>query len=174
MWYRNMELAKTLVNVRGGPDALLAASAASGHLSISRLLLEILAVYEIVGALGMGTAPTLVTGNGDAWWYVSCLPSTPSIVSQLCFRDDETYVQASTVETVFGMSRSFVPVFARVRDRPLLQQQRTIIVESRSSHLCRVLFRGLALLLTYHPTHYSSELLTSAKNCTNCWTPGVV
>lgn len=53
-----MELAKTLVNVRGGPRVLLARSMedkppAGAGVFRARLMLEILAVYDIFGTSGL-------------------------------------------------------------------------------------------------------------------------
>jgi hypothetical protein len=53
-WQRNMELAKTLVNFRGGPSAVLAfnpenKSRAGAGVFRAKLLLEILAIYDMFG-----------------------------------------------------------------------------------------------------------------------------
>lgn len=55
-WTKNLTLAKTLVNVRGGPETLLSRSAAdepglgtSNGVFRAKLMLETLAVYDIFG-----------------------------------------------------------------------------------------------------------------------------
>lgn len=55
-WTKNLELAKTLIQVRGGPKVVLASdpSVPSGSTTVSsrsRLFLEILAVYDVAGTL---------------------------------------------------------------------------------------------------------------------------
>ncbi|KIJ67948.1 hypothetical protein HYDPIDRAFT_25403 [Hydnomerulius pinastri MD-312] len=99
-WAKNMDLAKTLVNVRGGPSALLSRashfpSGTADDKARTRLLLEILAVYDIAGCISSGEEPTVLTPTSD-WWL----------------NDSEATV--SFVEQVFGMSRMFVPILARV------------------------------------------------------------
>ena len=92
-WAKSLDFAKGLVKSRGGPGLLLARS--KGHkansvagVSRARLLLEIVAVYELFGdflrcttphrdtpltfalsgCLARGTAPSLL--NIDCWWFV--------------------------------------------------------------------------------------------------------
>ncbi|KAH7888543.1 fungal-specific transcription factor domain-containing protein [Phlebopus sp. FC_14] len=99
-WAKNMDLAKTLVNIRGGPSALLSRgshlqSVSADQNARTRLLLEILAVYDIAGCISSGKEPTLLTPSSD-WW------------------SDDSEVSISYVEQVFGISRMFVPILARV------------------------------------------------------------
>ncbi|KAH9949554.1 fungal-specific transcription factor domain-containing protein, partial [Amylocystis lapponica] len=102
-WFKTLHLAKVLVNMRGGPAVLLARSAhpktgSVTGVSRARLLLEILAVYEIFGCFACREEPTLLSPNTSSWW----LDKTNSNDSQ------------SFVEKVFGMSRELILVLARV------------------------------------------------------------
>ncbi|KAI0949383.1 hypothetical protein AcW1_009014 [Taiwanofungus camphoratus] len=102
-WFKVLNLAKTLVNMRGGPAVLLARSveAKSGALtgvSRARLLLEIIAVYEIFACLANGQEPTLLSPNAKSWW-----------LERANSGDLHSYV-----EKVFGMSREFIPLLARI------------------------------------------------------------
>ncbi|KAH7929898.1 hypothetical protein BV22DRAFT_1080190 [Leucogyrophana mollusca] len=100
-WSKNMDLAKTLVHVRGGPSALLARTSdmqagPTDHSARTRLLLEILAVYDIAACISSGDEPSVLNATSDGWW--SHGP-----------QDTVSYV-----EQVFGMSRAFVPLLARI------------------------------------------------------------
>ncbi|KII92890.1 hypothetical protein PLICRDRAFT_37687 [Plicaturopsis crispa FD-325 SS-3] len=102
-WLKNMDLAKVLVDVRGGPTAVLSSSSdltvsagAVNGSSRARLLLEILSVYDIFGCLSTGKEPSLLNDGASSWWL------------------DESHTGHSYVESVFGMSRAFVPLLARV------------------------------------------------------------
>ena len=72
-WTKNPTLAKTLVNIRGGPEILLAQSAAdepgfgtSNGVFRAKLMLETLAVYDIFGRCahgkGLGVCPSFPQG----------------------------------------------------------------------------------------------------------------
>ncbi|TFK54197.1 hypothetical protein OE88DRAFT_1654737 [Heliocybe sulcata] len=99
-WQKNMNVAKGLVQSRGGPGAMLAQRVASRPGTVigtsrAKLLLEILAVYDTFGSLATGREPTILgTGSVD-WWH------------------DDTLVK-SHVEIVFGISRTLVPLLAQV------------------------------------------------------------
>jgi len=102
-WQKNMELAKTLVNIRGGPGVLLARSLedkppAGTGVFRAKLMLEILTIYDVFACLSTGKEPSLLAPNASSWW----LERTEPNFSQ------------SYVENVFGLSREFVPLFARV------------------------------------------------------------
>ncbi|KAI0780049.1 fungal-specific transcription factor domain-containing protein [Fomes fomentarius] len=100
-WANSMDFAKNLVKSRGGPGLLLARS--RGHrpnavtgVCRARLLLEIIAVYELFGCLARGKAPALL--NIDCWWLTKTNPL-----------DNVSYI-----DKVFGMSREFILVLAQV------------------------------------------------------------
>ncbi|KAI0745764.1 fungal-specific transcription factor domain-containing protein [Earliella scabrosa] len=100
-WAKGLEFAKGLVKSRGGPGLLLARS--KGYkpntvtgASRARLLLEIIAVYELFGCLARGTAPALL--NIDCWWLTKTNP-----------HDSVSYI-----DKVFGMSREFILILAQV------------------------------------------------------------
>ncbi|KAI0329435.1 hypothetical protein GY45DRAFT_1346580 [Cubamyces sp. BRFM 1775] len=100
-WSKSLGFAKNLVRTRGGPGLLLARS--KGHrsntvtgVSRARLLLEIIAVYELFGCLAKGQAPSLL--NIDCWWLTKT--------------NAEDTVSYS--DKVFGMSREFLMVLAKV------------------------------------------------------------
>lgn len=102
-WGKTLTLAKTLVNMRGGPAVLLARSLQSKHntvtgVSRARLLLETVAVYELFGCLSTGQEPTLLSPHTSSWWL------------DHANAEDVT----SHVEKVFGMSRQLVPLLARI------------------------------------------------------------
>ncbi|TFY69156.1 hypothetical protein EVJ58_g574 [Rhodofomes roseus] len=94
-WSEPLDKAKKLVHSRGGPAVLLARSS---HAPLSRLLLEIVALYELFGCLVKAEVPTLLAPSVNNWW----LEQTSSADTQ------------SHVEEGFGMSREFVPELARV------------------------------------------------------------
>ncbi|KZT70983.1 hypothetical protein DAEQUDRAFT_724736 [Daedalea quercina L-15889] len=94
-WFEPLDRAKKLVHSRGGPAVLLARSP---RVPLSRLLLEIVAIYELFGCLVMAEVPTLLAPNVCNWW----LERTSSADTQ------------SHVEEGFGLSREFVPELARV------------------------------------------------------------
>jgi len=102
-WHRTLSLAKTLINMRGGPAVLLARSShpkpglVTG-VSRARLLLEIVAVYELFGCLASGQEPTLLSPNVSSWW-----------LSKANSEDSHSYV-----EKVFGLSRQLIPLIARI------------------------------------------------------------
>ncbi|KZT26714.1 hypothetical protein NEOLEDRAFT_1062539 [Neolentinus lepideus HHB14362 ss-1] len=104
-WHKNLNVAKGLVKSRGGPSAMLARRVACRPGTVTgtsraKLLLEILAIYDMFGSLATGREPTIL-GNGSVdWWSVSLL-------------HDDT-VAKSHVENVFGMSRTLVPLLAQV------------------------------------------------------------
>ncbi|EGN99813.1 hypothetical protein SERLA73DRAFT_159962 [Serpula lacrymans var. lacrymans S7.3] len=100
-WSKNMDLAKTLVRIRGGPTSLLASSfnmksGSPDQIARTRLLLEILAVYDVAACLANGEAPTVLNSTSNSWWL------------------DESQANFSYVEQVFGMSRAFIPVLAEI------------------------------------------------------------
>ncbi|KDQ53454.1 hypothetical protein JAAARDRAFT_136956 [Jaapia argillacea MUCL 33604] len=100
-WMRNLDLAKTLVNTRGGPAVMLARNGTVSKpgcvtgASRARLMLEILAIYEIFGCLATGQPPVLLAPETSSWWH------------------DQSNA-SSFVENVFGISRALVPLLARV------------------------------------------------------------
>ncbi|KAI0358452.1 hypothetical protein OH77DRAFT_1396672, partial [Trametes cingulata] len=98
-WSKSLGFAKNLVRTRGGPGLLLARS--KGHrpntvtgVCRARLLLEIIAVYELFGCLAKGQAPSLL--NIDCWWCTNA-------------EDNVSYS-----DKVFGMSREFLLILAQV------------------------------------------------------------
>ncbi|TBU33811.1 fungal-specific transcription factor domain-containing protein [Dichomitus squalens] len=100
-WAKSLDFAKSLVKSRGGPGLLLARS--RGHkansvtgVSRARLLLEIVAVYELFGCLAQGKAPSLL--NIDCWWLTKT----------------NAHDNVSYIDKVFGMSREFILVLAEV------------------------------------------------------------
>ncbi|OSD06877.1 hypothetical protein PYCCODRAFT_1431066 [Trametes coccinea BRFM310] len=100
-WSKSLAFAKNLVRSRGGPGLLLARS--KGHkshtvtgVSRARLLLEIVAVYELFGCFAKGQAPTLL--NIDCWW-----------LTKTNAEDNISYS-----DKVFGMSREFLLILAKV------------------------------------------------------------
>ncbi|KAL6310354.1 fungal-specific transcription factor domain-containing protein [Sparassis latifolia] len=102
-WFKTLRLAKMLINMRGGPAVLLARSShpepgSVTGVSRARLLLEIVAVYELFGCLVNGEEPTLLSPNASNWW-----------LDKANSDDSQSYV-----EYVFGMSREFIPVLARI------------------------------------------------------------
>ncbi|EMD37894.1 hypothetical protein CERSUDRAFT_114532, partial [Gelatoporia subvermispora B] len=102
-WSRTLDMTKGLIHARGGPAALLARSAHPKPGTVTgvwraRLILEIVAVYEIFGCLANGQEPTLLSSVAGNWWS----ERANSVDSQ------------SYVEKVFGVSRPLVPVLARV------------------------------------------------------------
>ncbi|PIL36188.1 transcription factor [Ganoderma sinense ZZ0214-1] len=99
-WAKNVDFAKNLVKSRGGPGLLLARSKgykANSVIGVSRarLLLEIIAVYELFGCLARGKVPNLL--NIDCWWLTKTNP-----------HDNVSYI-----DKVFGMSREFIVILAR-------------------------------------------------------------
>lgn len=96
-WSEPLEKAKKLVHGRGGPAVMLARSP---KVSVSRLFLEIAAIYELFGNdlvhcisntrahLGIETSgclvnadtPTLLAPNVSNWWYVSRASTVMCIV----------------------------------------------------------------------------------------------
>ncbi|KAI0823645.1 fungal-specific transcription factor domain-containing protein [Trametes gibbosa] len=100
-WRKSLGFAKNLVRTRGGPGLLLARS--KGHrpntvtgVSRARLLLEIVAVYELFGCFARGQAPYLL--NLDCWW-----------MTKTNAEDNVSYS-----DKVFGMSREFLQLLAQV------------------------------------------------------------
>ncbi|OJT10428.1 hypothetical protein TRAPUB_13027 [Trametes pubescens] len=100
-WSKSLGFAKNLVRTRGGPGLLLARS--KGHrpntvtgVCRARLLLEIVAVYELFGCLARGQAPSLL--NIDCWW-----------MTKTNAEDNVSYS-----DKVFGMSREFLLLLAQV------------------------------------------------------------
>ncbi|KAI0630369.1 fungal-specific transcription factor domain-containing protein [Trametes polyzona] len=100
-WSKSLGFAKQLVRTRGGPGLLLARS--KGHRSNTvtgvcraRLLLEIIAVYELFGCLARGQTPSLL--NIDCWW-----------LTKTNAEDNVSYS-----DKVFGMSREFLLLLAQV------------------------------------------------------------
>ncbi|OBZ68304.1 Transcriptional regulatory protein moc3 [Grifola frondosa] len=102
-WAKNLNIAKTLVRVRGGPTALLARSSPPNPnypsgVRRARLFLEILAVYELFGCFARGQEPTLLSPVASSWW-----------IQETNAADSLLYV-----EKVFGMSREFILILAEV------------------------------------------------------------
>jgi len=104
-WQSNMTLAKTLVSLRGGPGAIVAHNQPSRKsnrsgvtVSPARLLLEILAVYEVCGSFTSNEPPQLLGPGNSDWWLL----------------EDADNYHSYSVENVFGMSRRMVELMARV------------------------------------------------------------
>lgn len=100
-WSKNMDLAKTLVRVRGGPSALLGRSypstpGAIEGISRNRLFLEILTVYDVAGCIVSGEEVTMLDPGVDNWWL------------------EDAYPNSSWVEPLFGISRPFLPLLAKL------------------------------------------------------------
>ncbi|EJF65313.1 hypothetical protein DICSQDRAFT_132897 [Dichomitus squalens LYAD-421 SS1] len=100
-WAKSLDFAKSLVKSRGGPGLLLARSRRHKTNSVigvsrARLLLEIVAVYELFGCLAQGKAPSLL--NIDCWWLTKT----------------NAHDNVSYIDKVFGMSREFILVLAEV------------------------------------------------------------
>jgi len=94
------------VDLRGGPAALIAenqpsrftGSGGSVSVSAARLMLEILAVYDVFGSLTSGEPPYLLGPGNTKWW----------------FSGNEISYHTLSIENVFGMSRSMIELIARV------------------------------------------------------------
>ncbi|KAF8750629.1 Fungal specific transcription factor domain [Rhizoctonia solani] len=106
-WQSNMNLAKTLVSLRGGPGAIVAHNQPSRKpnrsgvtVSPARLLLEILTVYEVCGSFTSNEPPQLLGPGNSDWW--------------LSHEADIDNYHSYSVENVFGMSRRIVELMARV------------------------------------------------------------
>ena len=74
-WTDNFNLAKEMVAYRGGPAAMVKASTAKQlaegvTVSPARLMLEILAIYEVFGCLVNGEEPALINDKYESWWWV--------------------------------------------------------------------------------------------------------
>ncbi|KAL1413546.1 hypothetical protein Q8F55_001320 [Vanrija albida] len=100
-WQENFALAKRMVAARGGPARMLKDSTPTQlsdgiTATPSRLILEILAIYETFGSLTTGDEPELIS-DSDSWWFES---------------SGSTFEEHS-VETQFGMSRVMVHLFSR-------------------------------------------------------------
>ncbi|RPD74317.1 hypothetical protein L226DRAFT_463926 [Lentinus tigrinus ALCF2SS1-7] len=100
-WSNSLAFAKNLVKSRGGPGLLLARSKGFKTNSVTgvsraRLLVEIVAVYELFGCLAHGRAPALL--NIDCWWLTKTNPQD----------------NVSFIDKVFGMSREFILTLAQV------------------------------------------------------------
>ncbi|KAH9858710.1 fungal-specific transcription factor domain-containing protein [Lenzites betulinus] len=100
-WQKSLGFAKKLVRTRGGPGLLLARSKGRRPntvtgVSRARLLLEIVAVYELFGCLARGQAPYLL--NIDCWW-----------LTKTNAEDNVSYS-----DKVFGMSREFLQLLTQV------------------------------------------------------------
>jgi len=72
-WTDNFNLAKEMVAYRGGPAAMLKAStpkqlAEGVTISPARLMLEILAIYDVFGCLTTGEEPALLSEKYENWW----------------------------------------------------------------------------------------------------------
>jgi len=72
-WINNFTLAKEMVAYRGGPAAMLKAStpkqlAEGVTISPARLMLEILAIYDVFGCLTTGEEPALLSDKYENWW----------------------------------------------------------------------------------------------------------
>lgn len=101
-WQDNFALAKRMVAARGGPSAMLRASAPTAlpdgtTVTPVRLSLEILAIYETFACLPLGDEPELLNDR-ESWWFEA---------------SGSTFEEHS-VETQFGMSRVMVHLFSRV------------------------------------------------------------
>ncbi|CAG7853875.1 SubName: Full=Uncharacterized protein {ECO:0000313/EMBL:CCA67948.1} [Serendipita indica DSM 11827] len=104
-WTRNINLAKTLIALRGGPATILNTNLPKqarfgGGVTVSpaRFWLEMLAVYETFGSLTSGEEPTLLAPGNTDWWFDAA---------------DQSY-HANSIEKVFGMARSMVTLIAKV------------------------------------------------------------
>ncbi|QRW25055.1 Fungal specific transcription factor domain [Rhizoctonia solani] len=103
-WQSNMNLAKTLVSLRGGPGAIVAHNQPSRKsnrsgvtVSPARLLLEILTVRSSFTS----NEPPQLLGPGNSDWWLS-------------HEADIDNYHSYSVENVFGMSRRIVELMARV------------------------------------------------------------
>lgn len=101
----NLAVARQLVAARGGPENIIAANTPSrtpfgGGVTVSpaRLLLEILAVYDVFGSLTTGQEPTYLGNDNSDWWLDG---------------DDWSYHKYS-VEKVFAMSRTCLNLVGKV------------------------------------------------------------
>ncbi|KAI0645695.1 fungal-specific transcription factor domain-containing protein [Trametes meyenii] len=124
-WSRSLGFAKKLVRTRGGPGLLLARSKGRRANTVTgvcraRLLLEIVAVYELFGCLARGQAPGLL--NIDCWW-----------LTKTNAEDGVSYT-----DKVFGMSREFLLLLAQASVATLVAQ----ILNPSSSSLAEVSDRG--------------------------------
>jgi hypothetical protein len=111
----NLTLAKALVGLRGGPALITASNAPSrasfgGGVTVSaaRLLLEILAVYDVFASLTSGEPPSLLGRGKSEWWFDG---------------DKQSYHKYS-IEQLYGMSRGMIDMVAKVsgllsRARPI-------------------------------------------------------
>ncbi|KZT52098.1 hypothetical protein CALCODRAFT_502684 [Calocera cornea HHB12733] len=102
-WTANLALAKTLIDLRGGPRTIIATNKphlidGGAKVSPARLLLEILAVYDTFGSLTTGEPPTILAPGSEDWW----------------FDGDKSSYHLFSVEKVFGMSRAMIELVARV------------------------------------------------------------
>ncbi|KZV82591.1 hypothetical protein EXIGLDRAFT_843555 [Exidia glandulosa HHB12029] len=107
-WDEHLAMAKNIIASRGGP-ALLAAGTlfsvpdeSTGNsvvLCPGRVLLDYVVVFEVFGSLIAGEEPSLLTGINDAWWFP---------------RDVVSTFHERSIETIFGFSRSLVPLIAKV------------------------------------------------------------
>ena len=137
-WAKSLDFAKNLVKSRGGPGLLLARS--KGHkanavagVSRARLLLEIIAVYElfgnlfpprvptciishmavpVLGCLARGRAPALL--NIDCWWYVHQILMCSMFHRRPRLTKTNAHDNVSYIDKVFGMSREFILILAQV------------------------------------------------------------
>ena len=152
-WYRNLDLARALINMRGGPAVLLARSELSKSGSVTgvsraRLLLEIIAVYELFGTYislpywsttesrpenrvprQLPTADLIVNARlVVSKSYIQSFKYTRQTCSRLMKAnsgDSQSYV-----EKVFGMSREFVPLLARVSCHTKVRKATSLMIHT--------------------------------------------
>lgn len=104
-WQENFELAKMIVAGRGGPAKLLETSAPTQlsegmTVTPSRLILEVLTIYETLGCLTTAREPELLTEDNADWWFQKPVNSPMSPTAH----NFEHY----SVENQFGMSKVIV------------------------------------------------------------------
>lgn len=104
-WQENFELAKLMVASRGGPAKLLETSAPTQlsegmTVTPSRLILEVLTIYETLGCLTTGREPELLTEDNAEWWFQKPVNSPMSPTAH----NFEHY----SVENQFGVSKVIV------------------------------------------------------------------
>ncbi|KDQ21416.1 hypothetical protein BOTBODRAFT_25855 [Botryobasidium botryosum FD-172 SS1] len=107
-YIENLELAKAVVNVRGGPANMITHSTArktsvvngtSANLSPPRLMTEMLVVYDTFACFASGVEPVLLPPDDHSWWIVE---------------PDEPTFHRWVVEKLFGLSREMLVLLAKV------------------------------------------------------------
>lgn len=112
-WIDNFNTAKEMVAYRGGPAAMLKASkpkqlAEGVTISPARLMLEILAIYDVFGCLATGEEPALLSDKYENWWYVEVEVELHQMLNRRFEGSQSTYEEHS-VEKQFGSESDEVP-----------------------------------------------------------------